>query len=147
LRSKKPRESSPERRLALKMVAVRLREGRDQSRARVAGDATGFTGDGDRERRCLADAAAVRLAALRKVRSRRAGKQAPAASAEAPARFAVIEPVLRSASTKAIARRRFDRWAGSYERPGVETWAEVTHTRFSARRRVSITRSRGVRSQ
>jgi hypothetical protein len=55
-------------------------------------DGGDFDVEDERRLQCLADAAAVGLDALRKVRALRAGEKAPAAPVEAQARFVVIEP-------------------------------------------------------
>src|SRR5262249_54804154 len=54
-------------------------------------DGTDFDTEDERRPQCLADAAAVGLDALRKVRALRLGKPAPAASLDVEARFVVIE--------------------------------------------------------
>jgi GAF domain-containing protein len=55
-------------------------------------DGGDFDEEDARRLQCLADAAAVGLDALRKVRALRTGEPAPAAPLEAAARFVVIEP-------------------------------------------------------
>jgi GAF domain-containing protein len=55
-------------------------------------DGGDFDEEDGRRLQCLADAAAVGLDALRKVRALRTGEPAPAAPLEAAARFVVIEP-------------------------------------------------------
>jgi GAF domain-containing protein len=54
-------------------------------------DGGDFDADDERRLQCLADAAAVGLDALRKVRALRLGEPAPVAPPEAAARFVVIE--------------------------------------------------------
>jgi len=54
-------------------------------------DASDFSPEDERRLQCLADAAAVGLDALRKVRAPRLGELAPAAPLEAGDRFVVIE--------------------------------------------------------
>ncbi len=54
-------------------------------------DGSDFNSEDERHLRCLADAAAVGLDALRKVRALRLGELAPAAPLEAADRFVVIE--------------------------------------------------------
>lgn len=55
-------------------------------------DGGDFDDEDERRVKCLADAAAVGLDALRKVRALRLGEPAPAAPVEASAQFVVIEP-------------------------------------------------------
>jgi GAF domain-containing protein len=55
-------------------------------------DGGDFGAEDERRLQCLADAAAVGLDALRKVRSLRLGEPAPASPVEAQASFVVIEP-------------------------------------------------------
>jgi GAF domain-containing protein len=55
-------------------------------------DGGDFDEEDERRLRCLADAAAVALDALRKVRALRLGEPAPAVPIEASAQFVVIEP-------------------------------------------------------
>jgi GAF domain-containing protein len=55
-------------------------------------DGGDFGAEDERRLQCLADAAAVGLDALRKVRSLRLGELAPASPVEAQASFVVIEP-------------------------------------------------------
>jgi GAF domain-containing protein len=55
-------------------------------------DGGDFDDEDERRLQCLADASAVGLDALRKVRALRLGEEAPAAPVEAQASFVVIEP-------------------------------------------------------
>jgi hypothetical protein len=55
-------------------------------------DGGDFGDEDERRLQCLADASAVGLDALRKVRALRLGEDAPAPPVEAQASFVVIEP-------------------------------------------------------